>query len=85
MSLWLCWYVNDEWGCYIIAPTRGRAKSMFNLYWGSICFGEYTDVRATKIKAADEYEEAVLDMDCETLAAREDNRYQRKKRRLQSA
>lgn len=69
MFLWLCCYANCEWGCYIIAQTRGRAKSIFNSYWGNICFGEYTDVRATKIKAADGYEEAVLDMDCETLAA----------------
>ena len=36
MFLWLCCYVNDEWGCYIIAPTRGRAKSLFNSYWGNM-------------------------------------------------
>lgn len=69
MFLWLCWYVQDEWGCYIIAPTRGRAKSLFHDYWAGTLYGEYTDIRATKIKAADGYEESVLDMDCETLAA----------------
>ena len=69
MFLWLCWYVyDDEWGCYVIAPTRGRAKSLFNSYWGNICYGEYTDVRTKKIKPADGNEEAVMDTDCDTLA-----------------
>lgn len=69
MYLWLCRYKNDEWACYVTAPTRGRAKSLFHDYWRSTVYGEYTDVRAQKIRSADGYQEAVLDMDCAELEA----------------
>lgn len=67
MFLWICWYVNDEWACYVVAETRGRAKSLFHEYWKRTVYGEYTDVRICKIKSADGFEEAVLDTDCQEL------------------
>lgn len=67
MYLWLCWYKNDEWACYVIASTRGRAKSLFHDYWNSICYGEYTDVRCHRVKPANWCTEAILDADCEVL------------------
>lgn len=66
MYLWLCWYANDEWGCYIVAPSRGKAKYLFQEYWDE---GEFTDVRARKIKEAVGFREAVLDTDCPELEA----------------
>lgn len=70
MFLWFCrFFDNDDWGCYIIAPTRGRAKAMFFGDWGYGGYGEYTDVRAWKIKSADGFQEAVLDDDCKDLEA----------------
>lgn len=69
MYLWLCWYAADEWVRYIIAPNRGRAKSLFHEYWRGTAYGEYTDVRTQKIRSADGYQEAVLDMDCAELEA----------------
>lgn len=65
MFLWTVWFCNDEWACYVIAPTRGRAKSLFWDYWK--WDGEYIDVRCYKVKPADGYEECVLDYQCETL------------------
>lgn len=69
MYLWICWYTHDEWACYIIAPTIGRAKSLFHDYWSGTVYDEYTDIRAKKLRAADGYQEAVLDMDCAELEA----------------
>ena len=66
MFLWFmrCW--QSEWGCYIIAPTRGAAKTLFHEYWK--LDGDYCDVRGSKIKPADGYPEGVYDVDCEILA-----------------
>lgn len=70
MYLWLCWFrYDDDWGCYIIAPTRGRAKSMFYDYWQYTGYGEYTDIRSIKIRRADGFQEEVLDTDCKELEA----------------
>lgn len=69
MYLWICWYATDEWVCYVTAPTRGRAKSLFHDYWRGTVYGEYTDVRTQKIRPSDGYQEAVLDMDCPELEA----------------
>ena len=63
MYLWLCWYVNDEWVCYVVAPTRGRAKSLFHEHFRGTIYGEYTDIRSCKLKPADGFKEAVLDDD----------------------
>ena len=64
--LWCCWYVNDEWCCYVISPTRGRAKSLFQDYWRE---GEYTDVRCYKVKEAPGMEQGVYDTTCPELEA----------------
>lgn len=70
MFLWFCWFCDyDDWGCYVIAPTRGRAKALFFGNWCYVGYGEYTDVRAQKIKRADGFQEAVLDDDCKDLEA----------------
>lgn len=68
MFLCLCWFCDDDdWGCYVIAPTRGRAKALFFWNWCYVGYGEYTCVRAWKIKSADGFQEAVLDDDCKDL------------------
>ena len=64
MFLWLCWYVNTEWCCYVIAPTRGRAKSLFHDYWRE---GDFVDVRGYKVKEAPDAPQGVYDMDCQEL------------------
>ena len=70
MYLWFCWfYDEDSWGSYVIAPTRGRAKSIFYAHWCATWYGEYTDIRLRKIKSADGFKEAVLDDDCKELEA----------------
>ncbi len=66
MFLWLMRYDLSEWCCYVIAPTRNRAKALFHKYW--MLEGDYCDVRGSKIKPADGYPEGVLDTDCEILA-----------------
>lgn len=65
MFLWTVYYKDAEWVCYVIAQTRGRAKSIFADYWKE---GEYTDIRCYKAKPADGYDEAIYDYDCEVLA-----------------
>ena len=66
MFLWCCWYDNEEWCCYVIAPSRGRAKSLFQDYW---CEGEYTDVRCCKVKEAPGMKQGVYDTTCLELEA----------------
>lgn len=65
MFLWFMRYWQSEWGCYIIAPTRGAAKAMFHDYWN--LDGDYCDVRGSKVKPADGYPKGVYDIDCEIL------------------
>lgn len=62
--LWTVYYKNEDWCCYVIAPTRGRAKYLFQDYWKE---GEFTDIRLNKIKEANGYREGVYDMDCDVL------------------
>ncbi len=64
MYLWTVYYKNEDWCCYVIAPTRGRAKFLFQDYWRE---GEYTDIRLNKVKEANGYREGVYDMDCDVL------------------
>lgn len=66
MYLWWVMYDKEEWGCFVVAETRGAAKAMFRSYWGD---GEYIDIRAYKRKAVDRREPAIYDMDCPELAA----------------
>ena len=47
MTLYVCYYKNEDWCCYVAAPTRGKAKHLFN-EWGG--HGWYTDVRTQKVK-----------------------------------
>lgn len=64
MYLWTVYYKNEDWCCYVIAPTRGRAKFLFQDYWRE---GEFTDIRLNKVKEANGYREGVYDMDCDVL------------------
>lgn len=66
MFLWFMRYWQSEWGCYVIAPTRNIAKTLFHEYWK--LDGDYCDVRGSKIKPADGYPGGVYDVDCEILA-----------------
>lgn len=72
MYLWICWFRNDDdWGCYVIAPTRGRAKSMFFKHFKDQWFYVqwYTDVRSQKVKEAPGQQEGIYDMDGPVLEA----------------
>lgn len=64
MFLWLVRYEGDEWCCFVIAQSRGRAKALFQDYWRE---GEYTEVRCRKVKDATGSEEGVYDVDCPVL------------------
>lgn len=64
MVLWCCWYDTVDWCCYVVAPTRGKAKGLFQNYWNE---GDYTDVRCIKVKEAANARKGVYDMDCEEL------------------
>lgn len=66
MFLWCMRYCTSDWCCYVIAPTRGKAKMLFHEYWK--LEGDYCDVRGSKVKPADGYQECVLDVDCEILS-----------------
>jgi len=58
MYLWWVEYYDEEWGCYVIAKTRGKAKLMFGSYFGR---GEWNDIRSTRLKVANGYAAALLD------------------------
>lgn len=58
MYLWWVNYYGEEWGCYVIAKTRGKAKLMFGSYFGT---GEWNDIRSTRLKVANGYAAALLD------------------------
>lgn len=67
--LWTVYYKNEDWCFYVIAPTRGRAKYLFQYYWENDCWGhgEFTDIRLNKVKEADGFREGVYDDDCDVL------------------
>ena len=69
MTLYVCYYKNDDWRCYVAAPTRGKAKHLFNEWYGHGWYTDvwYTDVRAQKIKDCPGTPEGVYDMDCPEL------------------
>lgn len=60
MYLWWVCFDLEEWGSFVVAPNRGRAKSMFFRAFDD-GWEEWTDIRARKIKEADGYTEMVLD------------------------
>lgn len=64
MFLWSCSYKNCEWCCYVIAKTKGKAKSLFQDYWRD---GEYIDIRVYKVKEAKGFVEGIHDMDDDVL------------------
>ena len=46
MKLYWCYdSTNDEWGCYVIAPTPSKAKVLFHKWYGDV---DYTDVRCNQ-------------------------------------
>lgn len=57
MYLWWVNYFGEEWGCYVIAKTRGKAKLMFGSYFGR---GEWNDIRSTRLKVANGYAAALF-------------------------
>lgn len=64
MILYICYYKNRDWCCYVAAPTRGKAKHLFNEWDGH---GWYTDVRTQKVKDCPDTPERVYDEDCPEL------------------
>lgn len=67
MKLYLVYFRDQEWGCYVVAPSRGRAKSLFYEYWR--WDGEYTDIRCRKLKSVDQKDEKLYDTNCPELEA----------------
>ena len=67
MFLWKCYYKDCEWCCFVTAPSRNRAKSIFHDYWSFEVLADYIDVRCCKIKNADGYKESLYDDDCKEL------------------
>ena len=65
MNLYFCRYVDSEWGCFVIAESRNKAKHLFSSYWN--LDGEYIDVRCRKEKSAEGCPEGVYDDDCDEL------------------
>ena len=55
MNVYWCYYKNNEWGSYVIAPTHNKAKAMFQeWYLNTGGYGDYTDIRCVrKMKLAD--------------------------------
>lgn len=70
MALWFCCYLHDnDWGCYVVADTRGRAKSIFQRCVSDYAItGSYTDVRAYRLKDVIFSDEAIFDENCPELA-----------------
>lgn len=69
MFLWMCWFdCDDEWCCYVIAPTRGKAKAMF-LDAFDCGWYDFTQVRSRKVKPAEGFAAQVCDMQCPELDA----------------
>lgn len=72
MALWFCCYLpDDDWGCYVIADTRGRAKAIF--HHGYVLdytrSRSYTDVRAYRLKDVHfSDDEAIFEENCPELA-----------------
>lgn len=72
MALWYCCYLpDDDWGCYVVADTRGRAKSIFHQRCVSdyTSLRSYTDVRAYRIKDVTILNETIFEEDCPELEA----------------
>lgn len=67
MFLWWVYLDTVEWGVYITAPSRGRAKTIF--YHCSPDYFDFTDIRVKKMKPADGFSERFMDMDCPELEA----------------
>lgn len=65
MNLYLCWFCNDEFDCYVIAPSRNKAKYMFSEYFSYD--GDYVDVRCKKLKDAGDCSPGVYDDNCSLL------------------
>lgn len=64
MFSWLCRYSGDEWCCFVIAPSRGRAKALFQGHWRE---GDFTEVRCKKVKPANGAKAGVYDVSCPVL------------------
>lgn len=69
MFLWWVQYRDEEWGMFVIAPTRNKAKVLFLHGDPSTVWGEYTEIRARKWKEADGFKEGYYDQDCPELEA----------------
>ena len=67
MFLWCVYLEREDWGVYVIAPSRGKAKAIFFRCSPDTC--EYTDIRVQKLKPADGFRERYLDEDCPELEA----------------
>ena len=74
MFLWWVQYDKDEWGCFVIAETRGKAKVMFWRYFHD-GWEEYTNIRCYKRKQADGHGPGILDATDDPLLAELGVRY----------
>lgn len=52
MNLYMCWYDDEDWSCYVFAETRGKAKYLFDREWD----GEFINVRSRFIGKSESIE-----------------------------
>lgn len=68
MNVYACNYKDDAWDCFVVAGTRGEAKSLFHSSFHSYCSENlYTDVRSSIVKRGVQIPAGVYDIDCPEL------------------
>jgi hypothetical protein len=45
MKVFWCYFPDFEWGCFVIAETPGKAKSLFFEWYNWTDYCEYTEIR----------------------------------------
>ena len=66
MNLFWVQHADEEWGCYVYADKRGRAKSLFSNHWGLDRL-EFMTIRTSIKKKSVAGDECVCDDNCERL------------------
>jgi len=60
----MCRYEEQDWVCYVFAETRGKAKYLFNKFWGNGA-EDFVWVRSTFIGKSNVIESPTI-VDCES-------------------
>ncbi len=48
-KVFCCYFKNNEWACFVLASSRGQAKSIFYQFWHDE--GEWNDIRCYTVKS----------------------------------